>query len=391
MTHTNRSVDRTPSVRSLLAAAGMMGIVAALGSPSTLAQTRVMESPLRTVDPNDQSVFTRLNVNMDLVRSVTTDEPTTWRNVPIGRGGTVDVVLRPFEIFSPDARVVIGGEHGDTDIARPDVVLLKGTVNGREDSSVFIGVSPMMTHGVIRIGATKYFISSGPTNADHGVVVFDEADLPKDPDARTFTCGADQIQQPLALPVLPEMKGAGEVGQRGTFTCRSARVAVDTVWEHTRDLFGGDPHRAATYDTILFGAISEIYTRDLNLHIAVPFLRVWATDNDPYNPALNTVLDQFRNHWSASMGSVQRTLAHILTTDGLNGAGGVAWLNVVCNTSYGYGASGYLGGSFPYPLQDGSGGNWDLVVTSHELGHNFGAVHTHDYNPPVDSCGLGNC
>ncbi len=179
--------------------------------------------------------------------------------------------------------------------------------------------------------------------------------------------------------------------ERGAFPCRTARIAVDTVWEHARDLFGGDTHATATYDTILMAAISEIYDRDLNMHLAVPYLRVWASDTDPYNVAADDVLGQFRNHWNANMGHISRTLAHIFTNEGLNGAGGVAWGSVVCHNSFGYAASGYLGGSFPYPLGDFNAGNWDLVVAAHEMGHNFGADHTHSLNPPVDGCGNGDC
>ena len=31
------------------------------------------------------------------------------------------------------------------------------------------------------------------------------------------------------------------------------------------------------------------------------------------------------------------------------------------------------------------------MVFTHELGHNFGAPHTHDLNPPVDNCAGGDC
>ena len=57
-----------------------------------------------------------------------------------------------------------------------------------------------------------------------------------------------------------------------------------------------------------------------------------------------------------------------------------------------YGISGNLHGAFPLPVQDNSHDNWDLMVVSHELGHNFGTGHTHDsYNPPIDGCGNGDC
>jgi hypothetical protein len=68
----------------------------------------------------------------------------------------------------------------------------------------------------------------------------------------------------------------------------------------------------------------------------------------------------------------------------------VAYLSQVCGT-YQYGVAGHLAGGFPSPLQNYNWGNWDLMVTAHELGHNFGAPHTHDVAPQIDGCGTGNC
>jgi hypothetical protein len=367
--------------RTALAATALLLIGAAAHAQPAI------DSPVRPRNPNDASAFTQVRVDHHALASLCTGEHTLLRNFPLGRGRTADILVEPFDIFTPDARIVVGSEKGDFDLPPLDLVLLRGSVVGDDSSRVYLGVAPAMVHGSIQLGDDTFYISSGPSTGAGVPVVFNANDLPVNAMPPATVCGVDGQMNVPGAPPLP----IGSPAPRGTFPCRTARVAIDSVWEHTRDLFGGDPHAAATYDAILMGAISEIYVRDLNMHIAVPYLRTWSSDTDPYNTPAGDVLGQFRNHWSANMNTVPRTLAHIFTTDGLNGAGGVAWLGVVCNTQYGYAASAYLGGSFPYPLVDYSGGNWDLVVASHEIGHNFGAPHTHDYTPPVDGCGLGDC
>ena len=71
-----------------------------------------------------------------------------------------------------------------------------------------------------------------------------------------------------------------------------------------------------------------------------------------------------------------------------NLGGGVAYVGVVCNPNVGFGLSTGLSGEYQ------SMGNslvWDMFVFMHELGHNFGTYHTHDYSPTIDTCGSGTC
>lgn len=71
-------------------------------------------------------------------------------------------------------------------------------------------------------------------------------------------------------------------------------------------------------------------------------------------------------------------LVHSLTTRSIGG--GIAYLGGLYSpVRYGYGVSGSLNGEF-HP--------WDLIVVAHELGHNFGASHTHDMTPQIDTCGV---
>lgn len=59
----------------------------------------------------------------------------------------------------------------------------------------------------------------------------------------------------------------------------------------------------------------------------------------------------------------------------------------------GYGSVGGLytrskfGGVSTCPKIKGNFGLWERICVAHELGHNFGGVHTHDQKPAIDSCG----
>lgn len=303
---------------------------------------------------------------------------------PLPGGGGVDLELEPFEVLAPDAQVVLGTAQGDVEIGRPEVSLFRGRVAGEPDSRVFLSLSPLGANGLVQTGGSTLVLSSGGFGAGLPTVIADLADFPEPPEfARGWECGVGpEHVNPLGLD-LDALGGGGD--QHRDNPCRIARIAIDSDFEYTSWLFGGDVDASAAYAVTLLGAVSEIYARDLNVRLVVPFVRVWGEDVDPYQGGN---LDLFRAEWNANMRHVRRELAHMLSG---NYGGGVAWVSVLCSNTYGYGLSG-VGGSFPYPLRDHDHGNWDLFVVAHELGHNFGTLHTHDgYDPPIDGCGLGDC
>lgn len=308
-------------------------------------------------------------------------------------GAEYDFELDRFEVLTDDAELVVGTKDGMVALPRPDVVLLSGIVSGDADSRVFLSYSPYGTNGYIEQNGELISISTGDydveKNLQQALRSAHMADM-LDPNAITHGCGYTNGDAKLEPMGLPDQSGTA-TGARGGSTCRIAGIAVESDYEFTERLFGGNTNASAAYLVSLVGAISEIYERDVDTRLAIPFLRVWADNSDPYDANTGDPLDQVRNHWNSSMGHVDRTVTHLFTGRQNTSYGGVAYVGVLCNGSYGYGVSAYLDGSFPYPLVDHHGGNWDVIVAAHELGHNFGTGHTHSYSPPIDGCGNGDC
>jgi hypothetical protein len=125
----------------------------------------------------------------------------------------------------------------------------------------------------------------------------------------------------------------------------------------------------------------------MNVQLLSTYLRIWETSADPYTGTTSSVLlNEFRNYWNANMSGVPRTIAHYITTRP-GGLGGIAWVNVLCsnlNSGYGYAFSDVDGTFNSLPTY-----SWDVMVVSHETGHNFGSPHTHSCSwpgGPIDSC-----
>ena len=304
---------------------------------------------------------------------------------PIDATRTVDLDLHPVEAFTTDARIVSvrtdgSGRLVEVPLARPDVVLLGGTVADRPGSSAYLALSRHGCNGWIELDDRRYVLSQGPRDGGLGPVIYDLASLPPG----TIEWAPFECETETLLGGSEKGTSTGTARSVG-IDCRAIRHAIETDYEFTGDLFGGDVEASAAYVATLMGAVTMIYERDVETSMPVVWLRLWETPDDPWDAGSSgDQLYQFRDYWYAKMGSVDRDLAHMLSGRGLGG--GVAWVGVVCSYSYGYALSGNLGGYFPYPPQNNHPQNWDLMVVAHEAGHNCGTSHTHNYCPPLDQC-----
>jgi hypothetical protein len=341
--------------------------------------------------------------NDDVVTSLTLDstgyarlkeaETVLITDFAVGGERHLDLDLRRVEVFAPDARVVVGSPAGDIPIGRPDVAVFSGQVAGQSDSLAVLGVSPHGTNGIVRVGGETFVVSSGRDRSEGNAVVYNLTRLPAGRIRwNDFECGVDGL---LSQGLGPDEGGGVEfdVAERSApadGVLWIVDMAIETDWEFTGSLFGGNTDASGAYATTVVGAASEIYMRDVGTELQISYLRLWDNPSDPWNGGdTSAQLNQFRSYWRDNMGSVQRDLAHMLSGRGLGG--GIAWVGVICSTNIGYAVSANIDGFFPYPLEDNHGQNWDIMVFSHETGHNFNAPHTHNMNPQIDGCAYGDC
>ncbi|MFZ4722667.1 MAG: M12 family metallo-peptidase [Phycisphaerales bacterium] len=311
--------------------------------------------------------------------------------VPLSDGSTVDLRLSRVEAFTPDARIVVveaapGGGTIEREIPRPQLSAWAGEVSGWPGSRAFIARSDAGLQGWIQFQGHTEILSSGEAGAGR---------VPLMSNAALIGITAPVCEAPPPMDEGDVLEEMPPMAYFAAAACRQLPVAVDTDQELLAK-FSGNTTSASAYVATLFAGMGDIYSRDFNVRPSICYLRWWTT-TDPWTATSGTSaqLTEFRTYWNTNMRTTPRSLATLLSARGLGG--GVAWLSQVCastsGSGYGYSVSADLNGTFPYPLASQNSGNWDIIVTSHEIGHNMSAQHTHDLG--VDDCytssGLGAC
>ena len=308
--------------------------------------------------------------------------------VPLPGQDAVRLELDAIPIHPDHFGVRVDGAPGTLDIG--DLTVWRGAVPGEAGSHAVLALSSRGTYGWIHSGGTTTHLSSSPDPAGgwdaprlrmYGDALLD-TDLLAD-----RRCLAQDL--PLVSNVQLHPSSEIEVGlSAGCQELLTCPIAVETDYQ----LFQvwGNLGAMQTYITALLTVISDTYRSDAGVELTFPYLQYYTNSNDPWSspddPGNNGTIDllfEFRNAWSGNI-PAGAALGHFLSGSPLGG--GVAYLGALCNDEYGFGVSANLSGGVNFPLVQGSG-NWDFIVISHELGHNFGSPHTHDYCPtPLDNC-----
>jgi hypothetical protein len=322
----------------------------------------------------------------------------TVRDFPLPGKAPVDLELMAFNLLAPRARFVVVDESGERELPPPPVRAFRGKVKGDPDSLVSLTFLGDRLAGFIKTWDNEYSVGPEDYNrarpGSHRIRVRERSDPPGGEPA--FECGGALVPGPethadpsggtltsqssssgaSSLSFLPQSALASATTDIDGSTLLQATIAIDATvefYEHFGSL-------TATQDYILnlMAQISTIYESDVLIKIDVGYLRVFTAEPDPYTDGstdTSVLLADLRAEWTANQSGVDRTVTHLFSRRS-SGGSGLAYVDVLCSKSYGYGVS-----TFP-----GSGGSWEKDLTAHEIGHNFSSPHTHCFIPEIDLC-----
>ena len=183
-----------------------------------------------------------------------------------------------------------------------------------------------------------------------------------------FSCAVDEE---FSNNISPQIENSSLVV---TPVCIELAVEVDN---YTRNTFSSTLE-TTNWALAIIAGVSQIYDSETNTAVVVVYSYIWNTV-DPYDSYVNqssNMLSELASYWTTNNGAVARDLVHLMTKRSNTGTGGIAYLDVLCDNSWGYGFSSALNNdtnfTFPNPSY-----TWNLSVVSHEIGHNVGSHHTH--------------
>lgn len=310
--------------------------------------------------------------------------------VPRSRALLDSAVLKRIEIYAPDAKIYVMGDDGPHEVPR-STELQFISVSG-PTMALSVAADGRSAHGTLLGGPGQNYRIKG-TAAPNGLTLDTDGFTDEAPDGSALRFNVDAPDDVLVPPpadkrygALDELLASAKVVD---VAARQAVVAIDTDNEFMQLKFADNATNATNYIASLFTNMNVIYERDLNLTLVqgMTFLRP-STTPDPYSSTSSTAtdvqLDEFSEYWRVNNASVACAFALILSgkSSSNNSSAGIAWL--LQNRNYcaatGQQFSGHTFGHFALDRVfkfAGSSAASDTLVAAHELGHNFGAAHTH--------------
>ena len=307
-----------------------------------------------------------LDVDKDKLTLIKETKPCEFElNIPFFNNEVLKLKLESFDIYTHDFQL-IRNTHKGTFIEdyMPKIFSyrilgdsISGTISFMKDNII----------AVIKYNNTIYELKGAK---DEIYVLFDVADSIEE---FSFECQTENIDI--------DTQTINYKSNNSSTEC--VKMGIDTDY-YTFLEFNSDCYSVVEWSIALMTGVSEVYMQELNeeFFLQIRYINVReAQDNYfPFDDCAD-MLDEVSEYWtSAPLNTLQSEvdLIHLLTRKEANG--GIAWLNQLCepfNDYYKCAVSSGLNVNINYNYPENTPFSWNFFCISHEIGHNFGANHTH--------------
>jgi len=242
-----------------------------------------------------------------------------------------------------------------------------GVVKGEVNSKVSISLFEDHLMGFISFRGQNFSLAKLDNDRQKRHIIYEERDLLIQND---FVCHVDEEIHYIGS----EEPGSGRTSDSSN--CVNVYVEVD------HDIYQGKGSVGSASSYVL-GAFSQVFLlyADESIEANVSEILVWDVPSPYTGPSSSQYLSQFRQELN---GNYNGDLAHLVS---YSASGGVAYLDVLCNSYWGVAFSSIHSTYNNVPTY-----SWTVMVIAHEMGHNLGSRHTHDCvwngnDTPIDCCG----
>lgn len=344
------------------------------------AVTSNAQLPVEVVGTADFAGELELALRPRAITELLAENSVSLTGFPCSDGTHVDLELVRLDSSRPGLGICVDGVRAWGLCEGLELSVWYGRVAGDEDSEVALSFSQFGVTGWVRAGTRLDHLV---TNCEGRIKLFSEAQrLAAGGNSGPF-CASDALNSITASPAQSSTSAAPSSGNRSLYECA---IAVETDWQLFQ-VFGGNLQAQAAYVTSLLTWASYRFEQQIGTVLTYPYVQFYTTANDPWHSQdiggnCVDLLYEFQAAWAGSL-PAGADLGHFLS--GANLGCGAAFIGGLCDPLQHFGVTGNIDGNTQFPIQVGPS-TFNFFGLCHELGHNFNAIHTHDYCPPLDQC-----